>query len=97
MAKRTPEELEVAVKQWERSQLKVSMRQARLALSQADKLALVNDAIAAMDEPNKTAVTIEWEYGSSVERASSWVSAMAAALSMTDAEMDDLFERAATL
>jgi hypothetical protein len=97
MAKRTPEELELAVKEWNRSQLKVSMRQARLALSQADKLDLVNDAIAAMDEPNKTAVTIEWEYGSSVERASPWVSAMAAALSMTDAEMDDLFERAATL
>lgn len=75
----------------------VTMRQARLALSQAGKLTMVNDAIAVMDEPDKTTVSIEWEYGSTVERVSPWIDTMATALSMTGEEMDDLFELAATL
>ena len=53
-----------------RDNMVVTMRQARLALSQAGKLTMVNDAIAVMDEPDKTAVSIEWEYGSTVERVS---------------------------
>ena len=75
----------------------VTMRQARLALSQAGKLTLVDDAIAAMGEPDKTTVSIEWEYGSTVERVSPWIDTMATALGMTGVEMDDLFELAATL
>jgi hypothetical protein len=75
----------------------VTMRQARLALSQAGKLTMVNEAIAVMDEPDKTAVSIEWEYGSTVERVSPWIDTMATALGMTDVEMDALFELAATL
>ena len=75
----------------------VTMRQARLALSQAGKLTLVDDAIAAMDEPDKTTVSIEWEYGSTVERVSPWIDTMATALGMTGEEMDALFELAATL
>jgi len=80
-----------------REGLVVTMRQARLALSQVDKLTMVNDAIAAMDEPNKTTISIEWEYGSTVERVSPWIDTMATALSMTGEEMDALFELAATL
>ena len=75
----------------------VTMRQARLALSQAGKLTMVNEAIAVMDEPDKTAVSIEWEYASTVERLSPWIDTMASALGMTDVEMDALFELAATL
>ena len=75
----------------------VTMRQARLALSQAGKLTMVNDAIAVMEEPDKTTVSIEWEYGSTVERVSPWIDTMATALSMTGEEMDALFELAATL
>jgi hypothetical protein len=80
-----------------RDNMVVTMRQARLALSQAEKLTMVNDAIAVMDEPDKTAVSIEWEYGSTVERVSPWIDAMATALGMTGVEMDELFELAATL
>ena len=80
-----------------RENMVVTMRQARLALSQAGKLTMVNDAIAVMDEPDKTTVSIEWEYGSTVERVSPWIDAMATALGMTGVEMDDLFELAATL
>jgi hypothetical protein len=80
-----------------RENMVVTMRQARLALSQVGKLTMVNDAIAVMDEPDKTAVSIEWEYGSTVERVSPWIDAMATALGMTGVEMDELFELAATL
>ena len=80
-----------------REKMVVTMRQARLALSQAGKLSMVDDAIAVMDEPDKTAVSIEWEYGSTVERVSPWIDAMATALDMTGAEMDALFDDAKEL
>ena len=80
-----------------RENMVVTMRQARLALSQAGKLTMVNDAIAVMEEPDKTAVSIEWEYGSTVERVSPWIDAMSTALGMTGVEMDELFEGAKEL
>lgn len=81
---------------WQQS-LVVSMRQARLALNQAGLLSSVDDAIAAMDEPDKTIVTLEWEYASTVERLSSWVISMGAALGLTEQELDNLFVVAADL
>jgi hypothetical protein len=80
-----------------RQKLIVTMRQARLALAQQNKLQLVNDAIALIPEPDKTTISIEWEYASTVERLSPWIDIMASALGMTDVEMDVLFELAATL
>ena len=80
-----------------REGLVVTMRQARLALAQENKLQLVNDAIALIPEPDRTTISIEWEYASTVERLSPWIDIMASALGMTDVEMDALFELAATL
>ena len=80
-----------------REGLVVTMRQARLALAQEDKLQLVEDAIALIPDPDKTTISIEWEYASTVERLSPWIDTMASALGMTDVEMDALFELAATL
>jgi len=80
-----------------RESLVVTMRQARLALSQVNKLSLVDEAIAEMEEPDKTTISIEWEYATQVERVSPWVDTMGAALDMTGEEMDGLFELAATL
>lgn len=75
----------------------VTMRQARLALHAAGLLAGVDAAIASMQEPAKTAAAIEWEYASEVERNAGLVPAMAAALGMSEADIDDLFITAATL
>lgn len=75
----------------------VTMRQARLALHAAGLLSGVDAAIASLSEPAKTAAQIEWEYASAVERNAGLVPAMAAALGMTDAQIDDLFITAATL
>ncbi len=71
----------------------VTMRQARLALLSAGLLDTGNAAILAAGG----AAQIEWEYASEVVRTSALVSGMAAALGMTEQQLDDLFILAATL
>ena len=80
-----------------RQSMKVTMRQARLALLTINKLSLVHDAIALMPEPDKSQIEVEWEYASTVERTSPWVATMGAALGLTDEELDQLFVSAAAL
>ena len=80
-----------------RQRMKVTMRQARLALLQQNLLSQVESAIAGMQEPEKSQVSIEWEYASTVERTSPWMSTMGAALGLTDEQLDQLFETASTL
>lgn len=75
----------------------VTMRQARLALLGAGKLAAVESAIAALSEPAKTAALIEWEYSNEVQRHNGFVSQLAPALGMTEAQLDALFVQAASL
>jgi len=75
----------------------VTMRQARLALLEAGLLASVETAIATLPSPQKEAAAIEWEYAQEVQRSSGLVPQMAAALGMTDADLDALFVHAATL
>lgn len=86
---RTPEELRPA--------MIVTMRQARLALLQENKLADVIAAIAALPDGEREAAEIQWEYGSTVERLSPLVVSLIPALGLTDETMDDLFELAKTL
>jgi len=80
-----------------RQRMKVTMRQARLALLQQNLLSQVESAIAAMQEPEKSQVSIEWEYASTVERTSPWISTMGTALGLTDEQLDGLFKTASTL
>lgn len=75
----------------------VTMRQARLALLQNGMLTQVNDAVAAMSGAQGDAARIEWEFSSTVERNRPLVQALGAALGLTDAQLDDLFQLAATL
>lgn len=76
---------------------KVTMRQARLALLGADLLDDVDAAIAALPSPQKEAAKIEWEYGQEVQRHNGFVSVLAPALGMTEAQTDALFVEAAKL
>jgi hypothetical protein len=80
---RSPEEL--------RPRMIVSPRQARLALNAAGLLVSVDAAIAAMDEPEKTVVSLEWEYATEIQRLSSWVISMGVALGLSEDELDNLF------
>lgn len=71
----------------------VTMRQARLALLQSGLLGQVNAAVAVADEATK----ITWEFSSEVNRAHPFVSTIAAALNLTEAQLDGLFTLAASL
>lgn len=75
----------------------VTMRQARLALHAAGKLAAVNAAINALPDPPKTAALIEWEYSNSVRRDSQFVALLGPALGLDAAGLDALFVYASKL
>jgi len=75
----------------------VTMRQARLALLGAGKLALVQPAINALAEPQKSAAQIEWDYSNEVHRQQPFVLQMGAALGLDSAALDSLFIAAAKL
>lgn len=77
---------------------RVSMRQARLALLEAGMYSNVNAAIANIeDERTRQAAEIEWEYATDVERNAGLVPVLGAALGLSEADLDNLFRRAATL
>ncbi len=74
--------------------VQVTMRQARLALNQANLLYTVDAAIAnGTDEAAK----IEWEYAQDVRRDWPLVIALMPALGLTETQLDDLFVLAAGL
>jgi hypothetical protein len=75
----------------------VTMRQARLALLGAGKLAAVATAIDALPEPHRTAAQITWEYSADVERHNGLVAQLGPALGLTDTQIDALFKAAAAL
>ena len=75
----------------------VTMRQARRALLAAGLLAAVEAAIDALAEPERSAARIEWEYSSEVQRHNGFVTQLAPALGLSDAQLDALFVSAAAL
>lgn len=75
----------------------VTMRQARLALLAAGKLAAVGTAIAGLPSPQKEAAQIEWDYAATVDRSSAVVRLLADALDLDAAALDALFTDASAL
>ena len=75
----------------------ITMRQARLALLSAGKLANVDAAIATLPSPARETAEIEWQYASTVERVSPIVALLGPALGLDDDELDSLFAMAAQL
>lgn len=75
----------------------VTMRQARLALRAAGKLAAVAAAIDAMPSPTKEDAQIEWEYSNTLRRDHPLVTALGPALNLTGEQLDGLFITAAGL
>lgn len=80
-----------------RSGIKITMRQCRLALLAEGKLADVETAIAELPEPTKTAALVEWEYAATVERNSPFVATLGLAIGYSDAELGNLFNSAILL
>lgn len=76
----------------------VSMRQARLALLQANLLDQVETTLSTISDPvEKQSALIEWEYATTVERKSPWVQTLSTALGLTEEQVDQLFIQASTL
>lgn len=69
----------------------VSMRQARLALLGAGLLSQVDAAIDDMDEPDKSAARIEWEYATELRRDHPLIAGLTEELELTEQQVDDLF------
>jgi len=69
----------------------VTMRQARLALLGAGLLANVEAAIDALEEPDRSAARIEWEYSQEVHRHRPFVLVLGAAMGLDSAALDQLF------
>ena len=61
------------------------------------KLAGAEAAIASMPEPQRTAASIEWEYGNALQRSNPFVAQLGAALGLDDAAIDALFVEASKL
>jgi len=74
----------------------VTMRQARLALLESNKLHLVQPAIDSLPSPQKEAAQIEWEYAQEVKRSDPLVQSLAVALELTEEDLDNLFLLAST-
>ena len=68
----------------------VSMYQARIALQQAGLLATVQAGISQMSEEAQ----IKWEFAPTVKRNDALTTAIAAALNLTDEQLDALFSMA---
>lgn len=69
----------------------VSMRQARLALLGAGLLSLIDAAIDDMDEPDRSAARIEWEYATELRRDHPLITALASQLDLSEQQVDGLF------
>lgn len=75
----------------------VTARQARLALLGAGLLDAVQTAVDGLQGSEGAAARIEWEYAQTVDRTSPLVQSLAAALSLAEDQLDDLFTAAARL
>lgn len=74
------------------------MRQARLALVAVGLLDAVTEAISEIADPaQKKAAQIEWEYSATVRRQQPLVLALAPALGLDSAAIDQLFIAAQAL
>lgn len=69
----------------------VTADQARIALLEAGLLDTLNDYIAQSTDDE---LKIRWEYGAKLQRSSTYIAAVAVALGLTDAQLDELFIRA---
>lgn len=75
----------------------VTMRQARLALHAAGLLSQVDTVIDSMEEPEKTAAKIEWEYALELKRSHPLVASLSSSLGLSETDIDNLFIQASQL
>ena len=94
MARRTPEELQAAIVSWTIRQRPVPRLYARKALLEAGLWDSLPALINAMPSPQKEYALAYFEDARTWKRDDSTLLGMAAALGLTDAQIDALFVRA---
>ena len=77
--------------------IKVTMRQARLALLQVGLLGSVQTSIDAMTGPEGDAARIEWEYAQELRRDHPLTQTLSGSLGLSSAQLDQLFITASAL
>ena len=75
----------------------VSLRQFRLALYLNDRLTAFATAVNNLPQPQRDMLTIDWEYANYIDRNSSLVTTVGAAIGMSSVALDSLFKQAITL
>lgn len=75
----------------------LTARQFRLGLHGNELLSQVETALAALNEPDRTVAMIEWEYATSIDRGHHLVATLAAALDLTDEQIDAMWTASLTL
>jgi len=73
-----------------------SPRQVRLALLELNLLAQVQTFVEALPEPDKTAVVIEWEYATEINKNSQLITSLSAQMGLTQEQVDEIFTLAVT-
>jgi uncharacterized protein YlzI (FlbEa/FlbD family) len=76
----------------------VTPRQIRIALiASGISLDTIENAIAALPEPNKSIAKVTWEYSVEFQRNNPLIASMGPVLGLTESQIDQLFIFAATL
>lgn len=75
----------------------LSARQFRLGLLAHGLLTQVDEAVAALEEPQRSAAEIEWEYATSFDRTHPLVAALSAHIGLTDEQIDEMWLEAKEL
>jgi len=88
----TPEQQTAQLEDWRRT-LSVSPLQIRRALRQAGLFEAVSAFVSSADDDVQDA----WEYATQIDRDNPLIVAAAQALSVTDAQVDDLFRKASEI
>ena len=73
---------------------KISMRRARLCLLEKGLLSSIQTAIDSLQEPEKSAAQIEWDYSTQVWRQKPFVLSVTEGLGWTEVDIDNLFREA---
>lgn len=75
----------------------VALWKLRFVLAQMQLEQSVSDAIAQLEEPQRTAATYIWNFGTAVDRYSNTVIFIKTALGLTESQADEIFIQANTI
>ena len=94
MARKSKEELKVAVRDYHIHRKPITLRQFKLALLERGLTDEVEVSIANMESPKKEKAQIEWSYSTDFTRSAEWIVDIVENSDISVEEMDILFHEA---